>query len=111
MKLIDIHAHLEHSRFKQDLDKVIERADKANVTIITSGVNPTTNRNSLAIAEKYPQVKVSFGLYPLDALAKELETGEAAGFPRDTEAFDLDKELAWIEKNKEKCVAIGEIGL
>lgn len=111
MKLIDIHAHLEHKKFEKDLDKVIERAEKSQVTIITSGVNPTTNRISLKIAEKYPGIKLSFGLYPLDALAKEIESGEASGFPRDTEPFDLDSELKWIEKNKDKCIAIGECGL
>jgi len=112
MNLIDIHAHLDHARFKQDTDKVIENAKKANVKIIiNSGVNPKTNRKALDLAKKYDIVKVSFGLYPLDALAKELESGEASGFPRDTEAFDLDKELAWIEENKSSCVAIGEIGL
>jgi len=110
--LIDIHAHLEHARFKQDLDKAIERARKAGLKIIIeSGVNPTTNRLALELAEKYDIVKVSFGLYPIDALAKEMETSESSGFPRDTEAFDLDKELKWIEQNKDKCVAIGEIGL
>ena len=111
MKLIDIHAHLEHKRFEPDLPKVIERAQDAHVLIITSGVNPTTNRAALEIAKKYDNVKVSFGLYPIDALAKELESGEASGFPRDTEAFDLDDELKFIEKNKDKCVAIGECGL
>lgn len=112
MKLIDIHAHLDHARFRQDLDKVIERARKSNVLIITSGVNPTTNRIALEIADKHKDiVKVSFGLYPLDALAKELESGEASGFPRDTEPFDLDNELKFIEKNQDKCVAIGECGL
>ena len=83
MILVDIHAHLDHERFKDDLDQVIERARKAGVKrIITSGVNSATNRWVLKIAEKYPDiVKVSFGLYPLDALAKEIEEGEAAGFP------------------------------
>jgi TatD DNase family protein len=112
MKLIDIHAHLDHARFRKDLDKVIERAGKANVIIITSGVNPTTNRTALEIADKHKDiVKVSFGLYPLDALAKELESGEASGFPRDTEPFNLEEELKFIEENKDKCVAIGECGL
>jgi TatD DNase family protein len=111
MKLIDIHTHLDHERFKPDLDKVIERARNAGVTIITSGVNSRTNRLILDIQKKYPEIKVSFGIYPLDALAEELKAGEAAGFARDVEEFDLDKELEWIEENKDKCVAIGECGL
>jgi TatD DNase family protein len=111
MTLIDIHAHLEGPRFK-DLDEVIKRAKEAGVnTIIQSGVNPSTNRKALEISEKYPGVKVSFGLYPIDALIKEVETGESEDFQRGIEPFDVDEELAWIEKNKDKCVAIGEIGL
>jgi TatD DNase family protein len=113
MILVDIHAHLDHERFKKDLNEVIERARKAGVKrIITSGVNSVTNRMVLKIAEKYPDiVKVSFGLYPLDALAKELEEGEASGFPRDIQPINVDEELEWIKENKDKCEAIGECGM
>tara|TARA_Y100000310_G_scaffold337773_1_gene425740 strand:- start:5731 stop:6543 length:813 start_codon:yes stop_codon:yes gene_type:complete len=112
MKLIDIHAHLEHKRFEKDLDKVIERFEKVGGEIvINSGVNPETNRKALELSEKYDVVKVSFGLYPIDALAKEIENGEAEGFLRGIEEFDVDEELDWIEENADKCVAIGECGL
>jgi len=110
MNLIDIHAHLETSRFSKNLDKVIERARKAGVKIIiNSGVNPETNRKSLELSKKYDIVKVSFGLYPLDALAKEVESSNE--FLRKIEEFDVDEELIWMEKNKSLCIAIGEIGL
>jgi TatD DNase family protein len=112
MKLIDVHAHLEHKRFEKDLDDVIDRARAAGVSfVINSGVNPETNRRALELAEDYDLVRVSFGLYPIDALAKEIENGEAEGFLRSVEKFDVDEELAWIEKNRKKCVAIGEVGL
>jgi len=112
MMLVDIHAHLDHGKFKNDLDKVIENARKAGVKhIITSGVNSKTNRLILEIAGKYDIVHPSFGLYPLDALKKEIEAGEASGFARDIEAFEINKEIDWIFENKDKCVAIGECGL
>ena len=112
MKLIDIHAHLEHARFNRDLDKVISRFKKAGGKfVINSGVNPETNKKALELSEKFDVVKVSFGLYPIDALAKEIEAGEAEGFLRGIEKFDVDEELEWIEENKDKCVAIGECGL
>ncbi len=113
MNLIDIHSHLDHSKFKSDLDKVIERAKKQGVKkIITSGVNSSTNRLILEIQKKYPEIiECSFGIYPLDALASEMNQGESSGFVRDIEKFDLNKELKWIEKNKDKCLAIGEAGL
>lgn len=116
MKLIDIHAHLDHARFKKDLDEVVERARKKNMIVITSGVNPITNKIALEISKKYPDiVKVSFGLYPLDALEKEIETAkkinEEETFPRDIKPFNLDNELNYLRKNKEKFIAVGEIGL
>ncbi|MDD5151257.1 MAG: TatD family hydrolase [Flavobacterium sp.] len=111
--IIDVHCHLDHERFSQDLDKVIDRARKSGVKfIITSGVNSSTNRKILEIKKNFSDiVKVSFGIYPLDALKKEIEIGEANGFSRDIESFDLEKEISWIEKNKNECVAIGEAGL
>ena len=38
------------------------------------------------------------------------DSGEE-GMLRHVEEFSVDEELKWIEKNKEKCVAIGECGL
>jgi len=112
MGLIDVHAHLEHVRFEKDLDSVIERFKKVGGDfIIESGVNPVTNRKALEIAEKYDCVKVSFGLYPIDALAKEVEASEGEGFLREAKPFDVDEELAWIEEHADDCIAIGEVGL
>ncbi|MBW2978303.1 TatD family hydrolase [Candidatus Woesearchaeota archaeon] len=112
MILVDIHAHLDHAKFKDDLDQVIDKAKKAGVkAIITSGVNSATNRLVLDIAKKYDIIRPSFGLYPIDALAKELEQGEAEGFLRDVKAIDVNAELEWIKENKDKCAAVGECGL
>jgi TatD DNase family protein len=108
MNLIDIHAHLDTSQFKKDLAEVIARAREAGVKlIINSGVNQETNRVSLELAKKYDIIKLSFGIYPIDALARETgETGEFKG-----SGFDVYKEIAWMEENKGECIAIGEIGL
>jgi len=112
MRLVDVHTHLDHEKFKEDLDEVIDRAKKAGVKhVITSGVNSITNRNILEISNKYDIVHPSFGLYPIDALAKEIEQGESSGLTRDLVAFDVDKEIEWIIQNKNKCVAIGEVGM
>ena len=94
MKLIDVHAHLEHEKFGKDLEEVIERFKKSGGEfVISSGTDPERNRAALALAEKYDCVKCSFGMYPVG------------------DYEDVDGELAWIEEHANVCVAIGEIGL
>lgn len=94
--LVDIHCHLDFKDFEKDLDKVIERAEKAGIkTIISAGINPESNRKTLEIAKKYPLVKAALGIYPSDAL----KMSDA----------DIDKEIEFIRKSKP--AAIGEVGL
>src|SRR3989338_7715923 len=89
--LIDMHSHLEHCFFDNDRDKVIENAEKAGVKVaVTSGINPETKRKSLQLAEKFGIVKASLGIYPINTLQKEIK---------------------FIEKNKNKIAYVGEIGL
>ncbi|MBI4141518.1 TatD family hydrolase, partial [Candidatus Woesearchaeota archaeon] len=112
MNLVDVHCHLTHINFKQDLDKVLENAQRAGVKrIITAGVNPETNRECLELAKLHPDIiKCTLGIYPINALnLKENIDGESGlsrgGF------FDVNKELMFIEQNKDKIVGIGEAGL
>ncbi len=99
MSLIDIHCHLDFDQFRKDLDEVIERARKAGVRIIVqNGVNPESNRKSIEIAGRYSDiVKPALGIYPIDALK----------LPDDK----FDAELKFIEKNKDRIVALGEVGI
>ncbi|MBU0457479.1 MAG: TatD family hydrolase [Nanoarchaeota archaeon] len=109
MNLVDIHCHLNHQLFKDDLDEVIKRAKKAGVkAIIVSGVNPPANREVLKLAEKDSIIKVSLGIYPIDALG--LSEGET-GLPRQIVPIDLEEEFKFIEKNEDKIVAVGEVGM
>ena len=94
MKLIDVHAHLEHEKFGKDLDLVIERFKEAGGEfVVNSGTDPGRNRETLDLASKYDIIKCSFGMYPIG------------------DYEDVDGELAWIEEHGDDCVAIGEIGL
>jgi len=61
-----------------------------------------SDKLALEYAKKYDIVNASFGIYPVDALNRE-------GFP--TKPFDLDEELKFLEKNKDKFISIGEVGL
>src|SRR3989338_2126914 len=106
--LIDIHCHLDHPKFN-DLGKVIENARKSGLKILlTNGINPETNRKALEIAKKYDIVKAALGIYPVSQLAREIKEGN---YPIKLEEFDVDKEIEFIEKNKDNILAIGEIGL
>jgi TatD DNase family protein len=112
MKLVDVHCHLDDSRFDEDRDEVLGRfRDKGGEVIVTSGVNKKTNRAALELAERYDFIRASFGIYPTDALAIEVESGESNELLRDLEEFNVDEELAWIEEHAGDCVCIGEIGL
>ncbi|MBU0470413.1 MAG: TatD family hydrolase [Nanoarchaeota archaeon] len=109
MKLVDVHCHLNHELFKEELDEVLKRAKQNGVkVVIVSGVNPPANREVLEMAEKYPLIKASLGIYPIDALG--LAEGET-GLPRHPEKINLDQEFKFIEKNKDRIVSIGEIGM
>jgi TatD DNase family protein len=107
--LIDLHCHLDHCYFKDDIDKVISDAKKAGLKVVlTAGINPETNRKTLALAEKYDIVKACLGIYPIQTLQKEIDSGE---YPLKENKFDIDEEIKFIEKNKKNIVAIGEVGL
>ena len=107
--LVDVHAHLD--RFsEEELKEVIERAAKEKVTsIITQGVYHENNLKVLEISKKYPLVKSALGLYPLDALNVKVIEGYD-DYERKT-IYDVDSTLEFIKKNKNKIIAIGEIGL
>ncbi len=114
MKFVDVHCHLTHKYFTENdtdnFEDFLKRAEKAGVkAMVCSGVNPKSNREVLELAKKYPQIKASLGLYPIDLIGKQAD--EDVGIGRNLEGFDIDKELKFIEKNKDKIVSIGEIGM
>jgi len=105
--LIDIHSHLDHCYFDDDLDKVVENAVKVNVKVIlTAGVNPEKNRVSLKLAEKYDIVKACLGIHPVQYNEKSNKI-----INKKLNDIDFAKEIKFIEKNKNKIIAIGEVGL
>lgn len=92
---IDIHCHLD---MLKNPEEAIEEAKKANVGIILSNsVKYESNRKILSLSEKFKEVKAALGIYPIDAL-KMSDSG-------------IDKEIEFIKENKNKIIAIGEVGL
>lgn len=109
MKFVDVHCHIYHDIFKDNFEEVLQKAEKAGVqAIVISGVNPAANKTVLELSKKYPILKASLGIYPIDALGL---SEEESGLPRQTEKIDIEKELKFIEKHKDEIVSIGEIGM
>ena len=65
---IDTHAHLYYDNLKNQLAKVVERAEAAGVTqIICVGTDLPSSETSISIAEKYDAVFATVGVHPHDA--------------------------------------------
>ena len=92
--MIDSHAHLYYDEIYQNLDDKLKLAKLAGVThILTIGTDFGTMPTNIEIAEKHDNVFSSIGVHPLHS----------------HEPRDLKKLQDW--SNKEKVVAIGEVGL
>src|SRR3989344_1027172 len=108
--LVDVHVHLDHQYYSDKLDKIIQESKKAGVKyIVTSGINTPSNRKNLEISKKYKDiVKFSAGLYPIDLLGLP---SDEPGLPRQYQKINIDEEFAWIKKNKDDIISIGEVGM
>ena len=93
----DTHCHLQHERFKDDLDTVLSEISKNMTFAIVSGANVSWNRQAIDISSKHKNIYSTIGLHPIDA-AKLSEK-------------EFMDELKFIEDNSSSIVGIGEIGL
>ncbi|MBN2104433.1 TatD family hydrolase [bacterium] len=96
MHTIDTHVHLDQDLFNEDLDEVIKRARNAGVSrMITVGTDLKSSRDSVTIADRFPEVWAAVGVHPHEA------------------ARTCGSDLSEVEKliSHPKVVAIGEIGL
>ncbi len=93
---IDTHAHLFFDNYKDDLDDVINRAQKSGVDyIIVPATDLKTAREAISLSEKYKQIYATVGVHPHDTK----DWNES-----------LITELEKLAKHP-KVVGIGEIGL
>lgn len=93
---IDTHCHLDFGSFDEDRENVVQRAIKNKINaIITIGTDIESSENASKLAEKFALIHAAVGIHPNDCS----DTG--------------DKDLAKIRQmaDREKVVAIGEIGL
>ena len=113
MTLVDVHAHLIHEQFDGEEDATTLRAQEAGLEyIIVNGLNPETNDATLKLCEKHSCLLPALGIYPVDAIATEIASGDSwtYEFPPPT-PFDVEAEIKRIDERAPSLVAIGEIGL
>ncbi|CCP87990.1 TatD family hydrolase [Candidatus Phytoplasma solani] len=92
--LIDTHAHLNLKTYEKDFDEVLKRAFQNDIKkMIVVGMDEKSNQKTFEIANKYPDMMVSFGIHPCSDFSQE--TPES-----------IVKYL-----NHPQTVAVGEIGL
>ena len=94
--LTDTHCHLHLRQFDRDRDEVVARAEANGVTkIIEVGIDLESNKEAIALANRYPQVYAAVGIHPHEA-------GKAS-------------QKTWMElrslASQPGVVAIGETGL
>ena len=94
--IADTHCHLDFDAFNGDRDAVISRARHAGIVrILNPGVDLSSSRKALELAEKYEEVFVACGVHPNDARSWDEDT-----------LLELKRIT-----NHPKVVAIGEVGL
>ena len=104
MKYFDSHAHYYDERFESEIsegvDTLIGALLKDSVScIVNIGTSPTTSRQAIEQAKRYPNMYTAIGIHPSDTR-----------FLSDIDA-ELDEIEALIRDPESKCVCLGEIGL
>jgi len=112
--LIDTHAHLNFSAFKDDADEAAERALDNDIWMINVGSQYSTSERAVSMAEKYPEgVYAAIGIHPVhlsELIFKDkVDEDEEVEFSPSVEEFDEERYLKLAESKR--VVAIGEIGL
>jgi len=91
--IVDTHCHLDDERYRDDLERVLQRAKEKGVEkFIIPGADPKTLERAVEIAQKYENVYFAVGVHPYDATN-----------------YDRNHLKRFAEHPK--CVAVGECGL
>lgn len=106
---VDVHSHLTHEDFANDLPEVIARAEQSGLTaIVVNGLEPKSNQRILELAQQYPVIKPALGIYPIDAV-----NDIAPEMPFPIRKFNVQDAIAGIRREVAagRVFAIGECGL
>ena len=109
---VDVHAHLIHRSFEGEEDCVAQRAAAAGLEyVIVNGLEPVSNRRVVSLCERHPHLLPACGIYPVDAIAGLINRATWSAEFDPPEPFCVDTEIAWIDDNADKLIAVGECGL
>lgn len=98
MKIIDVHAHYEDDRFSEDLEQTLEKLKQNGVEfVINAGAGIESSIGAVKIANEHENIYATIGIHP-----EFVDKGDN---------IQSLKDIYVENKNKEKIVAIGEIGL
>lgn len=95
MKLVDTHCHIYGSKYKDDIDEVLKRAEEELEFMVNIGYDLKSSEKSVEQSKKYDFIYATVGYHPTDI--KGLTDENAA-------------KILELAKDK-KVVAVGEIGL
>ncbi len=109
---VDVHTHLIHPKFEGEEDAAAQRAAAAGVEmVIVNGLEPVSNRRTLELCAKHPNLQPALGIYPVDACCNFIDP-QTWPHPFDSPArFDVDAEVDFIESVADQIIAVGECGL
>ena len=113
--LIDTHAHLNFSAYKEDADEVIEKTLREDIFLINVGSQYSTSKRAVEMAERYETgVWAAVGIHPLHLQKRNFSCQdddelEAVEIKTNGEEFNYQDYLELAKKDK--VVAIGEMGL
>jgi TatD DNase family protein len=102
MRFVDAHIHLADNDYAQNVGEIVEEARRSNVlALVANSMDLESSHRSLELAEEYPDhVYAALGVHPWNT--KQLKPNEV----QDT----IDMILRNAE-NRQRVVAVGEIGL
>lgn len=109
-KMFDTHAHLNFSRFKNNLNEVIRVAKNCDVNqIIIPGTDFETSEKALKIAEENKDMYAAVGIHPHHLFKFKVPAPDGERNAK----FKIENEIKLIEKLliNNKVVAVGEVGV
>lgn len=100
MQLFDSHAHYNDEKFKEDRDELLKKIKQAGVTrLVSAGYNIESSNKAMELSQRYDFIYATVGISPNDIPETMIELEEQL------------KQIEGLLQQKEKIVAMGEIGL